>query len=440
MLVGRDHQEPHLPPGLRMKITRASRLVPAVLAVAWMVPGTGFPGAADGVPSRELCTGYAACDAHGYPSHGYAAHSGTSYWRMTAGDECTNYVAYVEDTVFHAKSPGYLLGDAAQWPGNAAAHGVLVNDKPSVGAVAVWDAGAAGIGAAGHVAVVERVGPHDKYIVISQQHIGSDVDGYDWTRINAGYPPTAWQEWPDQFIHFKMTAAVGIGYYNAKTGTYRLRAALGAGRATAQFRFGGPGKVPLVGDWTGRGSDGTGYYDPGTGTFHLRNKLSAGRQDRVFKFGPRGMIPLVGNWTGRGRRDGIGYYDPRTGTFYLRDKLSAGRPDRVFRFGPPGMIPLVGRWTGGSTGIGYYNPRTGWFHLRDSLSSGKATASFKLGPAGMTPLVGDWTGTGRDSIGYYDQHTGWFHLRRALADRRDIASFRFGPAGMTPLVGYWGRG
>jgi surface antigen len=425
----------HLLPGL-----------PAVVAVAGLMPAAMASAATvasahgHGVPSRELCSGYAGCDARGFPSHGYGSHRGRSYWRMFAGNECTNYVAYVEHAVFHAPTPRYLLGNAGQWPRSAAAHGVLVNHTPSRGAVAVWDSGAAGVGPAGHVAVVERVGPRDRYILISQQHISGDADGYDWTRISAGFPARDWQEWPDQFIHFvRPVRTEGVGYYNRRTGQYRLRGALGSGRATIRFRLGGAGSLPLVGNWTGRGGVAPGSYNPRTGTFHLGIRLGSGQAFRFFRFGPSGMIPLVGNWTGRGHRDGIGYYDARTGTFHLRNKPSAGRPDHVFRFGPAGMIPLVGNWTGRRDGIGYYDPRTGWFHLRDWLSDGQASASFRVGPPGMIPLVGNWTGTSRDSIGYYNPHTGWFHLRRTLAGRPDVRSFRFGPAGMTPLLGDWAR-
>lgn len=48
--------------------------------------------------------------------------------------------------------------------------------------------------------------PHS-YIYISQQHIYTDADGYDWTRINAGHPAGAWQEWPTHFIHFPRAGA-----------------------------------------------------------------------------------------------------------------------------------------------------------------------------------------------------------------------------------------
>jgi surface antigen len=121
---------------------------------------------------------------------------------MDAGDECTNYVAYVESTVYHAPTPGYTLGDAGFWPGNAAAHGVVVNDTPSVGAVAEFDPGSAGIPYPGHVAVVEQVGPHNSWIDISQQNISTDADGYDWMRINPSNPGSGWEQWPSHFIHF----------------------------------------------------------------------------------------------------------------------------------------------------------------------------------------------------------------------------------------------
>jgi len=156
-----------------------------------------------GVASEVICSGYASCSSRGHSDHGYPGHSRSSYWRMTAGNECTNYVAYVEAKAFHARQPRYLLGNAGQWARTAAAHGVVVNHTPAVGAVAEWDGGAPGMGPEGHVAVVEKVGRHRRYIFISQQHIGSDRNGYDWTRINAGYPSSAWQEWPSHFLHFR---------------------------------------------------------------------------------------------------------------------------------------------------------------------------------------------------------------------------------------------
>jgi len=450
MSDARDNGKGVLPRQLIRRLA-AVWLVPAIFALAGGTPALAAAAgaardpapievAARG-PSAIVCAGYASCDSRGDPSHGYAAHAGVSYWRMFAGDECTNYVAYVESAVLKAPEPPYLLGNAGQWPATAAAHGVVVNDVPSVGAVAEWDGGAPGMGWAGHVAVVEKVGPRGRYIVISQQHIGADPDGYDWTRINAGFPAADWQEWPDHFIHFPIHLQVRdgatVGYYNPRSGSYRLQTSPGATSAAIRFRRGEPGVIPLVGDWAGRGADGTGYYNPRTAWFHLRNRLSAGPSTRAFAFGPPGMVPLAGNWDGRGGT-GIGYYNPATGAFYLRNYLSRGPAADTFKFGPPGMVPLAGDWTGsGRTGIGYYNPATGWFHLRSQLSAGPARYVFKFGPGGMKPLVGRWTGGRADDVGFYNPGTGWFHLRDHLSAGPASEEFRFGPRGMVPLAGDW---
>lgn len=171
----------------------------ALLAILALLP----PGAR--AAGKRLCDGYAACSAAGYPSHGYGAHAGSSYWMMSAGDECTNYAAYVEQTEYGVHPPAYVLGDGGVWAQSARAHGVAVDRTPTVGAVAEWDDGTAGIGGPGHVGVVEavgRVGNRIAWIDVSQQHIDGDVDGYDWERIDARGSSQRWEPWPSNFIHF----------------------------------------------------------------------------------------------------------------------------------------------------------------------------------------------------------------------------------------------
>jgi hypothetical protein len=173
------------------------------LACAGLMTGVGA-GTARAAGIR-LCDGYAACTAAGYPSHGYGVHQDTSYWMMSAGDECTNYTAYVEQTEYGVKAPPYVVGDGGAWAQTASAHGVVVDHTPTVGAVAEWDDGTDGIGGPGHVGVVERVGwsgDHIRWIDISQQHIDDDTDGYDWERIYAHSAPSEWEPWPSNFIHY----------------------------------------------------------------------------------------------------------------------------------------------------------------------------------------------------------------------------------------------
>jgi CHAP domain len=182
----------------------------------------------------RVCDGYAACTAAGYPSHDYGGHADSSYWLMSAGDECTNYAAYVEQTVFGVSAPTYILGDGGSWATTAAAHGVAVDDTPTVGAVAEWDDGTDGIGGPGHVGVVEavgRVGERINWIDISQQHIDSDADGYDWERIYAHSSSSTWEPWPSHFIHFsgRPTNSRLLGMYGGRLYQMRESLALGSG-------------------------------------------------------------------------------------------------------------------------------------------------------------------------------------------------------------------
>lgn len=147
-----------------------------------------------------LCAGYTGCSSGSFTTNGYQNAAGQSWWRMYAGVNCTNYAAYVESQIFGVPEPSLLLGNAYQWAPSAAAAGIPVNQTPTVGAVAVWAAGAPGMGGFGHVAVVEAVGPGASYIDVSQSGMGTAADGYDWERISRG---ASWEPWPSSFIHFQ---------------------------------------------------------------------------------------------------------------------------------------------------------------------------------------------------------------------------------------------
>lgn len=165
------------------------------------------PAAADSAPST-LCSGFAACSQGTFTTHGYQNHFSTSYWTMYPGDNCTNYVAYVESTVYGVPTPSFDLGDGGLWAAAAAQNGVPVSHVPTVGSVAVWDGGSSGIPGEGHVAVVEAVGPQDSYIVISQQHMADDPDGFDWTVIYPSAAKNQWEDWPSDFIQFSPNAGL----------------------------------------------------------------------------------------------------------------------------------------------------------------------------------------------------------------------------------------
>src|SRR6201992_1594703 len=124
---------------------RTPLLAAALTAALAILAATAATAHAAG---KRLCDGWAACAAAGYPSHGYGRHEDTSSWLMSAGDECTNYTAYVEQTEYGVKAPKYILGDGGVWAESAGQHDIEVDHTPTVGAVAEWDDGTDGIGGA----------------------------------------------------------------------------------------------------------------------------------------------------------------------------------------------------------------------------------------------------------------------------------------------------
>jgi hypothetical protein len=171
--------------------------------------------------------------------------------------------------------------------------------------------------------------------------------------------------------------------------------------------FGGPGDVPLVGDWNGDRNDELAVYREGSFHFSTRDILKfptttsdlyLGAADWTAVYGNPGDTPLVGDWDGDGV-DTIGVY--RDGVFYLRNSNTTGTADITFAYGNPGDIPLAGRWTKLFTSVDPYVfvpdtvgvDRDGVFYLRNSNTTGTADITFQFGDPGDIPLVGDWIET-----------------------------------------------
>ena len=141
--------------------------------------------------STYLCSGYAPCQAAGYGNGGYRQASSTMYWRMYAGHNCTNYVAYrLIQSGMPDVRPWEGSGNASNW-GTAMAS--ITDQTPTVGSVAWYKPHVTPAGANGHVAIVEQV-ISDTEIIVSEDYWGGD---FYWRRITK-----SGGGWPSGFIHF----------------------------------------------------------------------------------------------------------------------------------------------------------------------------------------------------------------------------------------------
>jgi hypothetical protein len=237
-------------------------------------------------------------------------------------------------------------------------------------------------------------------------------------------------------------AADTPGVFDPATATWYLRSSATAGAPDAgQFAFGGPGWIPLVGDWTGSGTVGIGVFDPATATFYLKNSPAAGAPDFKFTYGGAGWTPVAGDWNGDGKWT-VGVVDP-SGKWYLRNSNSAGPPDIApFAYGGAGWVPVVGDWGGnGATTVGVVDPATETWYLRNSNGPGAADiAPFAFGGPGWRPVVGDWNNDGVDGVGVLDPQGNWYLRNSPSAGAPDAGSFAYGAANWLPVPGGWSAG
>ncbi|WP_170219260.1 CHAP domain-containing protein [Nocardioides litoris] len=163
--------------------------MPVLAASALVAVPAGAPPSQ--ATSRYLCTGYAACAKAGYSHAGYASRNQTMYWRMYAGHNCTNYVAYrMIQAGMSTARPWSGSGMAYNW---GFARKDITDSTPAVGAVAWWNRNVTGAGSSGHVAYVEKVVSPTE-IVISEDSWSGD---FHWRTIYKNGPG-----WPSGFIHF----------------------------------------------------------------------------------------------------------------------------------------------------------------------------------------------------------------------------------------------
>ncbi|MFB6893207.1 PKD domain-containing protein [Kitasatospora sp. NPDC056327] len=186
---------------------------------------------------------------------------------------------------------------------------------------------------------------------------------------------------------------------------------------SANWSFGDPGDLPVVGNWDNSCQCQHGIYRPGTSTFALRH--NDGSVSTV-RFGDPGDIPVVGAWDGpRTRNDQLAVYRPSNGLLAVRHDDGSVTS---LRFGDPGDIPIVGDWDGVKHAqFGLFRPGRNpgdpnLFILRHDDGT-VSTAAY--GEKGDLPVVGDWLGTGRTTYGIFRPTTHRFALSNAYAGRPD---------------------
>lgn len=177
---------------------------PVALTVAATVPA---------MAASSLCTdtstNWSPCETSPYTDHGWNSHYTSSYWGQASGHNCTNYVAYYEQTVNgQGGRPSWLKpgGNAKSWAGEAGTPGtgITVSTTPVVGAIADWYAYGWNYND-GHVGIVEKVSGSTIWVSWDSYSAGP----YKWVAINSGDSNQKSPGWPDAFIDLGVTSGGG---------------------------------------------------------------------------------------------------------------------------------------------------------------------------------------------------------------------------------------
>jgi surface antigen len=436
--------------GVKAKMVRGFLAAKPLFAAAILFAATFVPvftGGKSAAAVTTQCSGFAACTTSPYTDHGWQPNISNSYWGQASGDNCTNYVAYYEQTMNGMSSarPSWLLTghNAKDWATEASDGGITVSTTPVVGAIAQW--GDYGWNDhAGHVGIVESVSNSGASIQVSWDSYSAGP--YKWVQLNSTDPNTSTAVgWPNKFIYLGSLSGakhwvplagdwdgngtVSIGLYDPNTATFYLRNSNTSGVSNYSAVFGSGGNwVPIVGDWDGNGTTTIGVYDPSTARFYLSNSNISPSSDISSVFGNANWVPLVGNWDGY-QGDTIGVYDPSTARFHLSNYNTSPQDNYSAAFGNGGnWVPLVGNWDGyqGDT-IGVYNPTLARFYLSNYNTSPQTNYTVVYGSGGSwEPVVGDWDTNGTTTVGIYNPATATFYLSNSNTSGVTNISFTYG--------------
>ena len=207
--------------------------------------------------------------------------------------------------------------------------------------------------------------------------------------------------------------------------------------------FGQPDDIPVAGDWDGSGVIRIGVFRPSNGMWYLdlnnNGKWDGASGDAQYEFGEPGDVPVVGDWNGTGTSN-IGIF--RRGAWFLDTNGDHvfDEGDRVFVYGKAGDVPVVSNWSGVGKAdqIGVF--RDGfWFVDSDGDGVYQTTdGHYSYGIAGDQPLVGNWDGVGRKRIGVFRSGAWFLNVSgsNSWGPESDVLAV-FGKGSDRAVVGHW---
>jgi surface antigen len=385
----------------------AGSAVTFVLAAPAAASGTG-----DDYPSDLRARGLGA----GYDDWDFAVRNCTSFaaWRLNQqGGLAEAPWVFKNNMTSPINGVKVHFGNASTWDEAAGAGGWVVDNTPTVGAVAQTDAN--------HVAIVMAVNENRTVVV-------EDYNYLETGRYKTRTVASSAYRYLHIFDQFPSRGSLKHQWYQSNYNT-------SSPPGVNDFSWGRTGDIPLAGNWDAVGGDTVGLRRGST--FYLSNYNQAGPPNvRTFSWGRATDIPIVGDWDGDGK-DTIGLR--RGNRFYLSNNNQANPPGVIsFKWGRATDIPIAGNWDGvGGDTVGLRRGSDHSFYLSNHNQSSPPNVShFGWGRPADIPIVGNWDGVGGDTVGL-KRGTTFYLSNYNRSSPPDVTSFAWGRSYDIPLVGNW---
>lgn len=202
---------------------------------------------------------------------------------------------------------------------------------------------------------------------------------------------------------------------------------LSSGGAAVNSTFGGPGDMPLVGDYDGDGLADRVVFRPASGTWYIR--YATPKPDTAVAYGWSTDRPVSGDFDGDGILDRA-IFRPSTGEWWVL-RSSDGVNSRLGAFGVSTDVPVPGDFDGDTkTDMAVWRPSNGTWYVRPSR--GGADTATPWGYATDKAVVGDYDGDGKADAMIFRSGT-WHLVSSATGTRSQVGTY--GIAGDLPAAG-----
>ncbi len=230
-----------------------------------------------------------------------------------------------------------------------------------------------------------------------------------------------------------------VPLYNRATGAWTLLLASSSYASTSTVNWGGPGYVPVTGDFDGDGRADVALYQPTTGSWLIRTSSSNFTSAFTVNWGGAGYVPVPGDYDGDGKTDPA-LYQPTTGLWLILKSSTSYASSVTISWGGPGYTPIGGLDFDNdkTSDLTIYNEGLGrWYVLQSHKSPTPFAVGFTVdwGGPGYTLVPGDYDGDGRTDFGLYQRATGLWSILKSSTSYTSSQTVSWGGPGFVPVPG-----